>query len=131
MTTEIRKSTIVWLIIAAALAGFFVFRVSAKNQKNQDLSGDKITRLAQCLTQKDAKMYGAVWCGHCQNQKKAFGQAWSYVTYIECSNEDGTQKETCQKAGIQGYPTWEFGDGSRVSGEISLEDLAKKVGCAY
>ena len=30
--------------------------------------------LAQCLTDKGAKFYGAFWCSHCQEQKAEFGK---------------------------------------------------------
>ena len=30
---------------------------------------------------------------------------------------------------IEGYPTWEFSDETRLSGEISLEKLAEKTSC--
>jgi hypothetical protein len=37
--------------------------------------------------------------------------------------------QICQEAKIEGYPTWEFKDGTRVSGEQTLEDLGKKAEC--
>lgn len=87
-------------------------------------------QLAQCLTEKGAKMYGAYWCSHCLSQKKMFGSSFSKINYIECSLPDGqTQTEVCQQAGIKGYPTWEFSDGSRLEGEVSLETLAEKSNC--
>src|SRR3989344_1139331 len=87
-------------------------------------------QLAQCLTDKGAKMYGAYWCSHCQNQKRMFGPSFSKINSIECSLPDGkTQTQACQEAGIKSYPTWEFGDGSRLEGEVSLETLAQKTNC--
>lgn len=86
--------------------------------------------LAQCLTEKNVKMYGAYWCSHCQAQKEAFGSSWQYVKYIECSLPGGKgQTQECLEAGIKSYPTWEFSDGERLSGEISLEVLGEKSGC--
>ena len=35
---------------------------------------------AQCLTENDAKMYGAFWCPHCKEQKAMFGSSWKYVS---------------------------------------------------
>lgn len=86
---------------------------------------------AKCLTDKDVKMYGAYWCPHCANQKREFGSSWKYVDYIECSlpNNAG-QTEFCKQAGVKGYPTWEFADKTRVEGEISLQYLGEKSGCA-
>jgi hypothetical protein len=59
-----------------------------------------------------------------------FGSSKSYLPYIECSSPDGrSQKQICTDKKIEGYPTWEFADGSRINGEASFEDLAKKTGC--
>lgn len=85
---------------------------------------------AQCLTEKSATLYGASWCPHCQKQKKAFGESVQYVNYIECAVDGGrTQTEVCATAGIQGYPTWKFADGSEILGEASFEQLAEKTSC--
>jgi hypothetical protein len=86
---------------------------------------------ALCLTQNGAKMYGTYWCSHCLSQKRLFGSSFSKINYIECSLPDGkTQTQECREAGIKAYPTWEFGDGSRREGELSLEALAEKTNCS-
>ncbi|MFA5141870.1 MAG: hypothetical protein WC471_02790 [Candidatus Woesearchaeota archaeon] len=86
---------------------------------------------AKCLTANGAKMYGAFWCSHCNEQKKNFGESWQYATYIECSNADGTQNDVCAEAGIEGYPTWEFKDGTRKSGTMTFSQLSDMTGCDY
>lgn len=87
--------------------------------------------LAKCLAAKNVRMYGAYWCVHCQTQKKAFGNSWQYIEYIECSLPGGKgQTEECNEAGIKGYPTWDLGKGERLSGEVSIEQLAEKSGCS-
>ena len=35
----------------------------------------------------------------------------------------------CKQELIQGYPTWEFSDGSRQSGELTISQLSQKTGC--
>ncbi|HIG98627.1 TPA: hypothetical protein HA231_04355 [Candidatus Woesearchaeota archaeon] len=111
------------LVAAAALWGVQKNRAQANEPGQHD-------EFAKCLTEKGAMMYGAYWCQHCKNQKEMFGNSWKYVEYIECSlpNKAG-RTEFCRKAGINGYPTWEFADGSRVSSEMSFEQLAGKSGC--
>ena len=85
---------------------------------------------AQCLKDKRATFYGAFWCPHCQNQKKLFGKSESKLPYIECSTSNGKgQTQACIDKKIDGYPTWEFADGSRESGELSLAKLAEKTDC--
>jgi hypothetical protein len=91
----------------------------------------KYDQLAQCLTDKGTKMYGAYWCTHCASQKRLFGKSFSKIKYIECSLPGGqAQTEECTQAGINGYPTWEFGDGSREGGQMNLEALAQKTQCS-
>lgn len=91
----------------------------------------KYDAFAQCLTEHNVKMYGAYWCPHCLNQKEDFGKSWQYVNYIECSLPGNQgQTEICATAGITGYPTWEFGDGSRLSGEVPLSTLSRMSGCS-
>lgn len=88
-------------------------------------TSDETTTLAQCLTQKGAIMYGTNRCPHCQNQKKLFGESFSHVNFVDCDKE----KTVCQLAGIQGYPTWKFTDGTVLHGTQSLEALAQAAHC--
>jgi len=85
----------------------------------------------RCLSEKGATFYGASWCPKCRAQRQALGRAMSYVDYVECSvgGDREAQRSVCDAAGIEGYPTWVFGDGSRASGRASLEFLADKTGC--
>ncbi len=39
--------------------------------------------------------------------------------------------EVCQDAGIEGYPTWVFSDGTRLSGDRELSELAEVAGCPW
>ena len=91
----------------------------------------KLDNFAQCLEAKGAKFYGAFWCPHCQAQKALFGKSKSLLPYVECSTPDQKdQTQICKDNKIEGYPTWIFADGSRNSGEMTLEQLAEKTGCS-
>ena len=91
----------------------------------------KYDGFAQCLSESGAKMFGAYWCPHCQQQKADFGKSWEYVDYIECSlPRRAGQTAVCTQAGIESYPTWEFADGSRRNGKLSLNELALATGCS-
>ena len=85
---------------------------------------------AKCLTQNNVKMFGAFWCSHCANQKEMFGSGFQYITYVECSNDDKTQNDLCKGENIKGYPTWEFKDKNRVSGELTFAKLSQLSGCS-
>jgi len=87
-------------------------------------------QFATCLKDKGAVFYGAFWCPHCQAQKKMFGTSQKLLPYVECSTPDGNaQTQVCIDKKIATYPTWEFADGSRLSGEIPFEQLAEKTAC--
>lgn len=92
-------------------------------------SGSAEIALASHLQKVGAKMYGAFWCPHCQEQKQVFGQeAFAKVSYVECDpSGPDAQPKLCQDAGIKGYPTWEI-NGQFYQGERTLEELAKLSG---
>ncbi|MDP3699105.1 MAG: hypothetical protein Q8R47_05970 [Nanoarchaeota archaeon] len=91
----------------------------------------KYDALAQCIGEKGATFYGAFWCPHCGQQKQLFGKSAKLLPYIECSTPDGRgQTAICISKKIDGYPTWEFADGSRMSAIMSPQQLADKVGCS-
>ena len=80
---------------------------------------------AQCLSDKGVVMYGAEWCAHCQNEKKAFGGSFQYINYVECPKDP----DKCLAAGIGGYPTWVFPDSRKLVGEQGVEKLSVESGC--
>lgn len=114
---------IVGIVILAAMGIF-------KSEDKKTLESD-IVSFADCLKDEGATFFGAFWCPHCQNQKRIFGKkASDALPYVECSTPDGqNQTDACKEAGIQSYPTWEFKDGSRVTGEQSIQELSRKTSC--
>lgn len=109
------------LVVAA---GFVAFAVKVGQAPSP------ATAFAQCLTEKGAKMYGAWWCPHCTKQKALFGNAFGEIDYVECSpGQTKVMSPQCKDDGIEGYPTWTFPDGTRLSGEQDFATLGAKVGC--
>jgi hypothetical protein len=97
----------------------------------------KYDTFATCLKDKGAVFYGAWWCPHCQAQKKAFGSSQKLLPYVECYIYPDTTHPTqeCIDKKIEGYPTWELADGTRIPDDspdgagVKLETLAAKTGC--
>ncbi len=90
---------------------------------------DPAEAVANCLVEKQVKMYGSWWCSDCVKQKKEFGQAWSIMekNYIECSPPESRRKlPVC--ADIKFVPTWVFPN-ERYEDFLTLEQLAEKAGC--
>lgn len=96
----------------------------------EDSKPGQYDEFAQCLTEANATFYGTYWCPHCADQKEDFGKSMKYVNYVECAIQ-GQQGQTqvCNDAGIRGYPTWIFNDGTRLSGRLSFEQLSAETGC--
>src|SRR3989344_343756 len=98
---------------------------------NASTEPGKYDAFATCLKDKGAVFYGAFWCPHCQTQKKLFGSSVKLLPYVECSTADGkSQTQICIDKKVTSYPTWEFADASRLTGEIPLAQLAEKTYCA-
>jgi hypothetical protein len=115
---------IIWiLVLVAFVAGVaWLIRTPAK--------AGRYDEFAICLKDKGALFYGAFWCPHCKNQKAMFGSSARLLPYVECSTPDGkSQLQVCQDVGVASYPTWVFADGTKVTGEVELAQLAEKTSC--
>jgi hypothetical protein len=118
-----RDVTFGLVIVLAVAAAYFIGRNRRASHMNS---------LAQCLTARQAKMYGAYWCPHCADQKQVFGAAFPYISYIECGvpGSHTIISAECVQARIRVFPTWQFADGSRHEGVWQAKDLGQKTGCA-
>jgi hypothetical protein len=107
------------VLIIAAYAGWWYYA----NHRYDDF--------AKCLSAKQAKMYGAYWCPHCAEQKEEFGKSFKYVNYVECAIKGSREMTSaCTTAGVQHFPTWQFGAGPLVEGKFPLQELSDKTGCS-
>jgi len=110
------KIKLTWVILAAVVV---VAVVVAARQTDEDYS-----EFARCLSEKGAVMYGTYWCSHCKAQKADFGDAFQYINYLECTE----QNEACIEKGIEGFPTWII-DGRKYPGRQPLSRLSQLTGC--
>jgi hypothetical protein len=116
-----------YIIVAVAIV--VVFAAAYYVIRHRQTS--RLDAFAKCLTAKQAKMYGAFWCPHCEEQKEKFASSFQYAPYIECGIK-GSQAiaPVCTEAGIKRFPTWIFADGTRVEGEHELDFLGEQTGCS-
>lgn len=118
------KNTIIWSVVLILFVVGVVWLIKTPGKPGE------LDTFASCLSEAGAKFYGAFWCPHCQNQKAMFGSSARLLPYIECSTPDGSgQLPICTDAGVTGYPTWEFADGEREGGVLSLERLSEVTQC--
>jgi thiol-disulfide isomerase/thioredoxin len=112
----------IFFVIVAVLVGLFIWHQATPG---------KYDKLALCLKDSGTKFYGAFWCPHCQATKQMFGKSAKKLPYVECSAPDGqSQLQVCKDQKIDGYPTWIFPDGTRLSGELTIDALAAKTNCS-
>ncbi|MEK7453249.1 MAG: hypothetical protein AAB614_03375 [Patescibacteria group bacterium] len=120
------EKIISFLVVFFIIGGIiFFFYQKSKAPGEYDL-------VAKCLTEKGVLMYGAWWCPHCKAQKDEFGKSFDYIKYIECAlpgQTSGKQTKECEDAGIKGYPTWKFQDGTVLEGDQSINKLAEIAKC--
>ena len=119
-----QKNILIWLLVFVLFLAGFIWLMMAPTKTG------KLDSFATCLADSGATFYGAFWCPHCQNQKALFGSSAKLLPYVECSTPDGrNQLSICTDAGVTGYPTWEFANGDREGGEVSLERLSELTNC--
>ncbi|HLD27237.1 MAG TPA: hypothetical protein VJB39_00105 [Patescibacteria group bacterium] len=122
--TKKTNHIIIWVIIGLAIVGLIALKVYLDSRPGE------LDQFARCLGENGAIFYGAFWCSHCQAQKAMFGRSDKLLPYVECSTPNGQgQLQICQDKNVESYPTWEFADGSRLTGEIALSKLAEKTAC--
>jgi hypothetical protein len=109
------------IVVAFAVAYYFI--------RHRQTS--RLDAFARCLTARQAKMYGAYWCPHCEDQKEKFGSSFEYAPYVECGIKGSNAiAAVCTEAGIKRFPTWVFVDGTRVEGAHELDFLGEQTGCS-
>lgn len=120
MIAAMNKKLLLVAVIAAvgliAILGFY---------PENEASASPLDEFAQCLASNGAVMYGNYNCPHCQNEKKAFGDSFKYISYVECTADS----KECVSKGINSVPTWIFSGGRKLVGEQGLEKLSMESGC--
>lgn len=87
-------------------------------------SSPRAVSVGKRLKALNAKMYGAFWCSHCNNQKQELGiEVSKLFEYVECDKDGAnSQYKICRASKLQGYPTWEI-KGELYPGEKDLGEL--------
>ena len=116
---EKRYKAMIWVVIILAAAFLIYYSI---NRPVSDLNPGAKEALAKCLTEKGIYLHGAYNCPGCEAQKEMFGEAVSFVIYINCDNEPAK----CIKG--LALPYWNTGD-KTIRGPAPLAFLKDKTGC--
>ena len=98
-----------------------------------------LVEFAKAVADSGTRFFGASWCPHCTDQKELFEDGAQFLPFIEVTNLDspvtlnevgaGTNTDLNPSGDPVGsFPTWEFPDGSRLTGTQSLQTLSERSG---
>jgi len=99
-----------------------------KAAEEEKFSSGQLETLAKCLTGKGVRFYGSENCSYCKKQKEMFGDAATFLPYIECTTEE--TRPLCNEAEIKGFPTWDFPGKEKVMGIQLPRQLTELSGCS-
>lgn len=118
--------------VAAVLIGALHLNYTGALGTPPELEDPTLRALAIHIANSGAKMYGASWCPHCQQQKARFGASAHRLPYIECSTgrQGSPQTQTCANMNISTYPTWII-NGVRTEEDMPIEQLASLTGFQF
>ena len=89
---------------------------------------EDLVAFAQAIADSGAVFYGAAWCRTCTAQKQLFEDGARYLPFVEVTNPDRSRNQIAIDNEISIFPTWEFADGTRHEGMLSLEELSTRSG---
>lgn len=96
------------------------------NAEGED--ANDLVDFASKLASSGARLFCAAWLEECTQQKELFEDGGRLLSFIEVTNPNRTANQTAFDEGITVIPTWEFGDGSRQVGILSLQELSQASG---
>ena len=80
-----RTQVIITFSVAILLiAGLYFFTDWFSKVTGFLIGEDDKTKLAQCLTGRNAELFGSDYCKECEEQKKLFGSSFKTIVYIDC-----------------------------------------------
>ena len=90
-------------------------------------AANDLVAFAKALADAGVRFFGAAWCPFCNEQKALFEDGAKFLPFIEVTNPDRTSNQIGIDEGIDQYPTWDFGNGDRVEGVMTLTALENKM----
>ncbi|HUP78500.1 MAG TPA: peptidylprolyl isomerase, partial [Pirellula sp.] len=111
-------------------AQFSSASMSTEGLEGEGEDAPNLVEFAKALQQAGVRFFGADWCPFCTEQKQLFQDGAQFLPFIEMSNPDRTRNATAISENVTTYPTWEFGNGSRVTGVQTLQQLSTLSGVA-
>ena len=97
--------------------------LTTTTQAEGELVNDLVA-FAQELTQKGVQFFGANWCPACTAQKELFQDGANFLPFIEVTGDNRQLNEIGIEEEIEEFPTWDFPNGTRRTGVLTLNEIA-------
>ena len=108
------------IIFFVLILSFFILFILSLKENNPE------KELVECISEK-AVLYTQKGCLFCGKQEDLFGEQYSLLRIVDCSEKDNWKK--CLNSGIMSTPSWVLNDGTKISGVKSIEELKEILGC--
>lgn len=89
-----------------------------------------LVAFAKSLRDAGVIFFGADWCPNCVQQKKLFEDGSRFLDFREVTNPDRTPNALGISENVLTYPTWQFQNGSRQTGVLTLAQISAASGIA-
>lgn len=114
-----------FIILSGGMIGYVQF--AKQPVKNYDA-------FAQCLAEKEIKVYVSYTCIICQKTSEMFGSSYRFIEQVECNPKaQVNQADVCKEIGIYTTPTWIIHKGDipveAHSGFLNIPALEAFSGC--
>lgn len=110
--------------IDTSSAGLF----NASSMTAEGEAANDLVAFAKALDQAGVTFFGAAWCPFCTQQKELFEDGGDFLPFVEVTNPDRTLNSIGQAEGIQTFPTWDFPNGDRITGIMTLAEISAASG---
>ncbi len=83
-----------------------------------------LVAFAKLLASAEVKLFAAAWDAESTIQRQLFGDGADDLFFIEVTDSEREFNDVAAAEEVDVLPTWEFQDGSRFEGRLSLEEIS-------
>src|SRR3989344_3244528 len=118
---DIKRKVFISMFLLVFIIGFFYFFTDWFSKTTGfSINEDEASKLAGCLTGKNASLFGFEGCISCEKQKEIFRSSVKMIEYVKCPDS--------RCLGIESFPAWKINE--RIYyGVKSLDELKNLSGC--
>ncbi|QDS93782.1 putative peptidyl-prolyl cis-trans isomerase [Roseimaritima multifibrata] len=103
-------------------------QLSIVNSTAQGEPAVDLVAFAKLLKDQGVVFYGADWCEVCTAQKELFEDGKNELPFVEVTDGSQQPNAVATANGITVYPTWDFDAQTRVTGLLTLQQIADHAG---